>query len=40
MVVQASSAMQPMAALTFGSIRTVTDTWAPARIAAPIVAWP
>ena len=38
-VVEASSAMPPIAALTFWSMRTVTDTWAPA-LAAPIVAWP
>ncbi len=40
MVVQASSAMPAIAALMFGVIRTVTDTWAQARAAAPMVALP
>ena len=39
-VVQASSVMVATAALMFGVIRTVTDTWAPAPTAAPIVGLP
>ncbi len=39
-VVHTSSTMLAMAALMFGVIRTVTDTCAPARTAAPIVGLP
>jgi hypothetical protein len=38
--VQASAGMAAIAAFTLGSIRTVTDTSAPAQTADPIVAWP
>lgn len=39
-VVHASAGIDVIAVLTAGSIRTVTDTSAPARIAAPMVACP
>jgi hypothetical protein len=39
-VSHASSPMVAIAAFTAGSIRTVTDTSAPALIAVPTVAWP
>lgn len=39
-MVQASSGMGPIAALTAVFIGTVTDTSAPAVVAAPMVTWP
>jgi hypothetical protein len=39
-IVHASSAMVAIAAFTAGSIRTVTETSAPALIAVPMVACP
>ena len=40
MGIHASSPIVAMAALTFGSRRTVTDTSAPARSAADTLGWP